>query len=345
LQLEGGTMNPVGNFSGGEVIGLGGVTSTISIKEDMAQQANFEKLEHIVIRVWIDHTRRGDVEVQLSSPGGVRSVLAEKRRSDDAPSGFPGWTFMTVKHWGEDIVGDWSLNVSDQASPDHNGTFLGWNMVFWGSVIDASKAVLYEVSHEDPVLPPYEEPQPLPPTTATNTKTHAKPTIFLPSDQGRTSTAAATPSASVKVEAEEGTVPPSLPAPSEDSQISIIIHALRAKLLTGIIVLLSIIVLVGLFLCRSAIRSKSAYMALPAGRNVPMSSRGPVGGGGGEESDDEADERTGLRGDSYQHLGFHSGFLDDEEHEYLPSAGQVSPSYRDETLASEALERRVSTSS
>jgi kexin len=219
-------------------------------------------------------------------------------------------------------------------------------MVFWGSVIDASKAVLYEVSNEAPVLPPYEEPQPLPPTTATNTKTHAKPTISLPSDEGSTSTAAATPSASVTVEAEEGTVPPSSPAPSEDSQISIIIHGLQAKLLTGIIVLLSIIVLVGLFLCRSAIRSKSsAYMALPAGRNVPMSSRGPVDGGGGEESDDDADERTRLRGDSYQHLGFHSGFLDDEEHEYLPSAGRVSPAYRDETLASEALERHVSTSS
>jgi kexin len=99
VQLAGGTMNPVANFSGGEVIVPGGVTSVISIKEDMAKQANFEKLEHIVIRVWIDHTRRGDVEVELTSPSAVRSVLAEKRRSDSATSGFPGWTFMTVKHW------------------------------------------------------------------------------------------------------------------------------------------------------------------------------------------------------------------------------------------------------
>ncbi|KAJ7096471.1 peptidase S8/S53 domain-containing protein, partial [Mycena crocata] len=337
VQIEGGTMNPVGNFSGGEVIGVGGVSSVLSMKWDMLQDANFEKLEHIVVRVWIDHTRRGDVEVELTSPSGVKSVLAEKRRSDSATSGFPGWTFMTVKHWGEDIVGDWNLRVSDQASEGHNGTFLGWNMVFWGSVIDASKAVLYEVSHEQPILPPHEKSQPLPPTTATNTKTHSKPTAYLSSEEIPSSSSthsAVSESTSAQIAAVEATanVAQSLPTPSEEpSQISVIIHALQTKLVTGIILVVIASLIGGFFLCR---RSRVApYIALPpeADRSVPMadaSGRHRVSG----DSDDEADERTGLQSSEYRHEGFHSGFLDDDDdHEYPPSAGRVSPAYRDET--------------
>ncbi|KAJ7137679.1 peptidase S8/S53 domain-containing protein [Mycena epipterygia] len=339
VQIAGGTMHPVGNFSGGEFIGEGGVKSVLSMKWDMLQDANFEKLEHIVIRVWIDHTRRGDVEVELTSPAGIKSVLAEQRKSDSATSGFPGWTFMTIKHWGEDIVGDWTLKVSDQAVADHNGTFLGWNMVFWGSVIDASKAVLYEVSHEAPVLPPHEEPQPLPPATATNTKTYSKPTAYL-STEGSSSTVVAGTSESTpaKVDAAEPTG--SLPTPTEEpSQIALIIHALQRKLVLGIILVVLASIIGGIFLWRNAARSKSSspYIALPEEGTVPLTRERRRSGSmtRGDDSDDDADERTGLRSDSYQHRGFHSGFLDDEdEHEYPPSAGRVSPSYRDERPAS-----------
>ncbi|KAJ6624494.1 peptidase S8/S53 domain-containing protein [Mycena sp. CBHHK59/15] len=342
VQIEGGTMNPVGNYSGGEVIGLGGVTSVLPIKWDMLQDANFETLEHIVVRVWIDHTRRGDVEVVLTSPNGIRSVLAEKRKSDSAKTGYPGWTFMTVKHWGEEIIGDWMLTVSDQGNPDHNGSFLGWNMLFWGSVIDVSKAVLYDVSHEEPVLPPHEEPQPLPPMTATNTKTHPKPTSYLSTDESSSTVSPAAPSGSAKVDLSEEitthvSAPSSLPTPNEESQISIILHKLQKKLILGI-VLIVVMASVGggIFFWRLAARSRpSAYIALPEDANPHMSD--PNGRSrsvsmpemDGEDSDDEADERTGLRGNQpYQHRGFHSGFLDDDEdgHEYPPSAGgQRSP--------------------
>jgi kexin len=58
-----------------------------------------EKLEHINVKVWIQHGKRGDVEVELRSPHGIRSVLAGKRSGDSATTGYPGWTFMSVKHW------------------------------------------------------------------------------------------------------------------------------------------------------------------------------------------------------------------------------------------------------
>ena len=73
--------------------------STVEVAQDMLEESNFEVLEHVTVRVWIDHTKRGDVEISLLSPNGIRSMLAEKRSGDRDRDGFPGWRFMSVKHW------------------------------------------------------------------------------------------------------------------------------------------------------------------------------------------------------------------------------------------------------
>lgn len=99
IQLNGGTMTVDGDMDGGELIGPGGVRSTTTITSDMLQGNNFEKLEHVNVKVWISHTMRGDVEVELVSPNGIKSVLAGRRRYDQAQNGFQGWTFMSLKHW------------------------------------------------------------------------------------------------------------------------------------------------------------------------------------------------------------------------------------------------------
>ncbi|KAJ6502170.1 peptidase S8/S53 domain-containing protein [Mycena sanguinolenta] len=327
IQIGGGTMNPMKNYLGGEAIGPAGVSSVLPVTSDQLQDANFEKLEHIVVRVWIDHSRRGDVEVELTSPAGIKSVLAEKRRGDQAKTGFPGWTFMTIKHWGEDVVGDWTLRVSDQASATHNGSFLGWDMVFWGSVIDSAKAVLYEITHEDPVLPPHDpsqKPQSRPSPSAT--KSYVKPTVYLTSEEGSTTTTSAamqsTSSAKVNEDVEGSATVDNLPTASkEPSQISIIMDGLTHKLWTYIF-LLALASLVGgivLWRCRVRALRSAPYTSLPGdGNGVSMRERD---GRRSTDSDDDADERTGLNSESYRQVGFHSGFLDDEDdHEYPPSS-------------------------
>jgi kexin len=75
------------------------VESTFEVTQQMLMDFNFETLEHVTARVWIDHQRRGDVEVELVSPNGITSVLARQRRFDSANTGFPGWKFMSMKHW------------------------------------------------------------------------------------------------------------------------------------------------------------------------------------------------------------------------------------------------------
>jgi kexin len=86
-------------MKGGAEIIEEGTMSAIEVTEKTMKDNNFERLEHITVRVWIKHDRRGDVEVELISPNDITSSLASPRRRDDSKKGFVGWTFMTVKHW------------------------------------------------------------------------------------------------------------------------------------------------------------------------------------------------------------------------------------------------------
>lgn len=76
-----------------------GIKSVIGITaEDMATN-NLESLEHVQVTMNVKHSRRGNIEVWLDSPNGIRSVLARPRRFDDDKTGYNYWTFMSVKHW------------------------------------------------------------------------------------------------------------------------------------------------------------------------------------------------------------------------------------------------------
>ena len=98
-QLGGGKMPKKSEYQGGVPIGSSGTNNSIEITTEMMLANNLEALEHIDVRVWIDHPRRGNVMVALFSPNGIKSVLADTREDDDAESGLPGWRFMTIKHW------------------------------------------------------------------------------------------------------------------------------------------------------------------------------------------------------------------------------------------------------
>ena len=98
-QLGGGKMAKKHEYKGGLPIGSKGIKDSIEITTAMLLANNLETLEHIDVRVWIDHPRRGSVMVDIVSPNGIKSVLANTRADDSAKTGFPGWRFMTIKHW------------------------------------------------------------------------------------------------------------------------------------------------------------------------------------------------------------------------------------------------------
>ena len=99
VQINDGTMDSFWNASGGSPIPAEGIESKMTVTKEILEEHNFGGLEHITVKVWITHTRRGDVEVEVVSPNGIKSILAARRYGDNANTGFPGWTFMSVKHW------------------------------------------------------------------------------------------------------------------------------------------------------------------------------------------------------------------------------------------------------
>lgn len=107
VQFNGGKIEKVDKktykYSGGIDIGPSGVNHSITITKEMVNEHNLEDLEHIDVRVWINHSKRGDVEVDIISPNGIQSKLASRRKHDKSKKGFPGWRFMSLKHW-YDIV-------------------------------------------------------------------------------------------------------------------------------------------------------------------------------------------------------------------------------------------------
>ncbi|XP_025418216.1 neuroendocrine convertase 2 [Sipha flava] len=69
-------------------------------------------LEHVQAVITLNSTRRGDVELYLTSPMGTRSMILSRRpNDDDRRDGFTKWPFMTTHTWGEYPWGEWTLEV------------------------------------------------------------------------------------------------------------------------------------------------------------------------------------------------------------------------------------------
>ena len=93
------------------------------------------KIEHIEVDFEANHEYSGDLRIELVSPNGLVSLLANERICDgsgDACGAYsPTWTFGSVRHLDEPAAGTWTLRVTDAQSGD-TGRWLRWNLRFWG---------------------------------------------------------------------------------------------------------------------------------------------------------------------------------------------------------------------
>jgi kexin len=235
----------------------------------------------------------------------------------------------------EDPVGEWSILVSDQAKDTEEGRFLGWTMTFWGSTIDASKAKKFEVPLVDTLLPPHPNPPTTTITPGATTKVHAKPTDVLPPGHGTAEGEKHKPAFPTSSSQEDATQPTTSPQPSstptpDEGWFSDMSHLVSDRKwffgAAGAALLFGLGSATYFWRRRVARRARSDYTTIPAGDDVPMSTIGASGrprtrelyDAFGEVSDDDedADEQTGLRGRhprSPTGLGFHSGFLEDDD--------------------------------
>ena len=95
------------------------------------------RVETVAVSVNLSHERRGDLAITLTSPSGIVSVLAETNRSLDTDY---VWTFTSVRDWGEDCQGDWTVNVADLTEYGV-GTIHSLQLDFYGSVPGALSLV------------------------------------------------------------------------------------------------------------------------------------------------------------------------------------------------------------
>ena len=69
------------------------------------------KIEHIELIVDIDHTFRGDLKIEITSPSGTNSILVDKH--EDPGYNYSDWALSSVRHWGESSLGEWTIVISD----------------------------------------------------------------------------------------------------------------------------------------------------------------------------------------------------------------------------------------
>ncbi len=70
------------------------------------------RVETVEVTVSVTHPNRGQLQFELTSPAGTRTVLGQPR-APDTGADFSNWTFSTPRHWGETANGVWTVRVID----------------------------------------------------------------------------------------------------------------------------------------------------------------------------------------------------------------------------------------
>ncbi|XP_043281223.1 furin-like protease 1 isoform X1 [Venturia canescens] len=105
--------------------------SQLVLKLDVRECTEVNYLEHVQAKISLTAMRRGDLQIQLTSPNGTRSTLLAKRPHDNSKAGFNQWPFMSVHTWGEMPHGVWKLEIHNEGR--YLDTLEEWNMVFYGT--------------------------------------------------------------------------------------------------------------------------------------------------------------------------------------------------------------------
>uniref|UniRef100_A0ACB8GE39 Neuroendocrine convertase 2 n=1 Tax=Sphaerodactylus townsendi TaxID=933632 RepID=A0ACB8GE39_9SAUR len=91
-------------------------------------------LEHVQAVITVNSTRRGDLNINMTSPMGTKSILLSRRpRDDDSKVGFDKWPFMTTHSWGEDPRGTWVLEVGFVGIMPQRGVLKEWTLMLHGT--------------------------------------------------------------------------------------------------------------------------------------------------------------------------------------------------------------------
>jgi subtilisin-like proprotein convertase family protein len=118
-----------------------GVTRTFNLA------ATNLRVEHVTLKLSATHTARGNLQITLTSPSGMSSTLAAVR--PDINDNYSNWTFSSVRNWGENSAGTWTLKVADLSSTSNpsGGTLTAAELqVFGSSATPVNPAPLVQIT-------------------------------------------------------------------------------------------------------------------------------------------------------------------------------------------------------
>jgi subtilisin family serine protease len=118
LKVSASGMLPVGK----ELLDFSPVSSVIKVRDSLI-------VETVEIVFTAQHSNRGSLYITLKSPHGTTSVLQEPH--GDRSANIDGWTYTTVRSWGETANGDWTLTVEDKTA-GISGSWTSWQLNVYG---------------------------------------------------------------------------------------------------------------------------------------------------------------------------------------------------------------------
>eukprot|EP00071_Canis_lupus_P029431 XP_022262988.1 proprotein convertase subtilisin/kexin type 4 isoform X1 [Canis lupus familiaris] len=102
-----------------------------------AGRANYiRSLEHVQVQLSLSYSRRGDLEISLTSPMGTRSTLVAIRPFYVSGQGYNNWIFMSTHFWDEDPRGLWTLGLENKGYYFNTGTLYRYTLLLYGTAED-----------------------------------------------------------------------------------------------------------------------------------------------------------------------------------------------------------------
>nr|XP_055104239.1 proprotein convertase subtilisin/kexin type 4 isoform X4 [Symphalangus syndactylus] len=97
---------------------------------------SIRSLEHVQAQLTLSYSRRGDLEVSLTSPLGTRSTLVAVRPLDVSTEGYNNWFFMSTHFWDENPQGVWTLGLENKGYYFNTGTLYRYTLLLYGTAED-----------------------------------------------------------------------------------------------------------------------------------------------------------------------------------------------------------------
>ncbi|NXG66722.1 PCSK4 convertase, partial [Hemiprocne comata] len=90
------------------------LTISTDVSSCLGSTGHIRSLEHVQAELSLSYSRRGDLEITLTSPMGTTSTLVTVRPYDTSHQGYKDWTFMSTHFWDENPNGTWTLRLENK---------------------------------------------------------------------------------------------------------------------------------------------------------------------------------------------------------------------------------------